>query len=142
MIFVDTQCLRRENLATSMTARALADLRKAGYTAQVVERWNSFAKVRQDLFGCIDIVALTDRGILGIQVTSAANHAARRTKVLGISAARDWLNSGGRIEIWSYKKVKHRWERRVEEITRTCLTLDGQWSKIKVREESNTETSE
>jgi hypothetical protein len=35
----------------SPTQRSLAHLRRLGYQARVVERWNPFARVRQDLFG-------------------------------------------------------------------------------------------
>jgi hypothetical protein len=35
----------------SPTARSLAHLRELGYKARVVEKWNPWAKVRQDLFG-------------------------------------------------------------------------------------------
>ena len=39
----------------SPTARSLAHLRSLGYTARVVERWNPFAKIRQDLLGAAEI---------------------------------------------------------------------------------------
>jgi len=42
----------------SPTARTLKALRDGGATCQVVEHWNSFAKIRQDLFGCIDVLVL------------------------------------------------------------------------------------
>ena len=38
---------------TSPTQRTLKYLRDKGYTAQVVEHWNAFAKRRIDLFGVI-----------------------------------------------------------------------------------------
>ena len=42
---------------SSPTARSLELLRELGYTAKVVEHWNQYAKIRQDLFG-VDILAL------------------------------------------------------------------------------------
>jgi hypothetical protein len=33
------------------TARSLAHLKALGYEERVVEKWNPFAKIRQDLFG-------------------------------------------------------------------------------------------
>jgi hypothetical protein len=42
----------------SPTQRTLAECRKRGWVCQVVEKWNPHARIRQDLFGCIDIVAL------------------------------------------------------------------------------------
>jgi len=84
-------------------------MRGLGWTVAVTERWNPHAKVRQDLFGFIDLVALTGNGILAVQVTSAANHAARRTKILGLDAARDWCLAGGSIEVWSYRRKGRAW---------------------------------
>src|ERR1700676_5404113 len=56
----------------SSTVRTLAVLKKEGYTAQVVEYYNQFARRRIDLFGIIDIVALRPDETLGIQTTSGA----------------------------------------------------------------------
>lgn len=79
-------------------------------TAQVVERWNSFARVRQDLFGCIDVVACTEHGILGIQATTKANVAARVRKSLALPTLRAWLEAGGMFEVWGWHKPSHRWD--------------------------------
>lgn len=98
---------------TSPTQRALAECKKRGWTAQVVERWNTWAKKRIDLFGCIDIVAITPTGILGIQVTSGTNHASRRTKILGEPRVRDWTYAGGLFELWSYTKRGERGARKL-----------------------------
>lgn len=106
---------------TSPTQRTLAELRKRGQTAQVVERWNPHARVRVDLFGVIDIVALGTY-ILGIQACAGASHAARVTKILAEPRARQWLQAGARLECWSWSKrgargKAKRWTLRVEAIT-------------------------
>src|SRR5688572_29286944 len=110
-------------MASSPTKRALRDLKSLGFVAAVVERFNRFANKRQDLLGCIDILAIYPGvGIVGVQVTSGANHAARRTKSLAEPRLRAWLESGGRFEVWSYSKRggrgrAKRWTLRREEIT-------------------------
>lgn len=43
---------------SSPTQRTLAALRKLGYLAAVVEKWNHGAHIRQDLFGFIDVLAI------------------------------------------------------------------------------------
>lgn len=63
------------------TQRSLAHLRGQGYTAEVVERWLSFARRRQDLFGVIDIVCLGANETVGVQTTSASNVSARVRKI-------------------------------------------------------------
>lgn len=99
----------------SPTQRTLQNLRSQGYTVQVVERWNSFARKRIDLYGCIDLVACGQGSILGVQATSWSNHAARRNKSIAEPRLYDWLASGGRFEVWSWKGRKCRKE---------ALTLD------------------
>jgi hypothetical protein len=103
------------------TQRTLAECRRRNWTAQVVERWNPHARVRQDLFGVIDLIALTPTGILGIQATSGANHASRVSKVKAEPRAAQWVKAGGRIEVWSFAKRGPRgkrktWQLRVEEV--------------------------
>ena len=64
---------------SSPTARSLALLRELGYTAKVVEHWNQYAKIRQDLFG-LDILALKPgEPVLVVQATTGSNHVARCT---------------------------------------------------------------
>jgi hypothetical protein len=116
---------------TSPTQRTLKEARSLGFTAAVVERWNQYARVRQDLFGCIDIVALHEGvGILGIQATSGTNHAARRVKAAAVPALRDWLCAGGRFEIWSWRLKGAAGKRKMYELRREELTLDDLTSEV------------
>ena len=116
--------------------RALDECKKRGWVAQRVEQWNQWAKKSLDLFGCIDIVAcvpeVTDRNtskvitlsegfLLGIQVTSGSNHAARVAKIHAEPRMKAWADAGGKIEVWSYAKQgkrgeRKRWVLRVEEV--------------------------
>lgn len=110
----------------SPAKRSLKLLRETGHQAQVVERWNQFAKVRQDLFGWIDIVAVDPKtsGILGVQTTTTAHQAERLQKAKGNGALVAWLLAGGRLSIHGWRKSSNRWvvtERPVtiEDITAT-----------------------
>lgn len=95
---------KKRKKGTSPTARSLAECRKRGWTAQVVEKWNMHAHVLQDLFGVIDIVAITPAGILGIQATTGSNHASRRTKILAEPRAKLWVDAGGKLELWTWSQ--------------------------------------
>jgi hypothetical protein len=106
----------------SPTQRTLAECRKRGWVAQVVEKWNPHAKVRQDLFGCIDVVALTDRGILGIQACAGASHAARAAKMRAEPKTLAWLKSGGVLEVWSWAKRGPRGGRKVWTLREEAIT--------------------
>lgn len=103
----------------SPTQRTLARLRETpGVSADVVEKWIPQARRRKDVAGCIDVVAYgRPVGVLGVQTTSATNHAARRTKALAEPRLRQWLAGQARFEIWSWRKVKARWVCRVEAVT-------------------------
>jgi hypothetical protein len=119
-------------MACKATAMTLARADELGFTAQNVEKWIPHTRRRLDLFGCIDIVAVHPRcGIIGIQATSASNHAARRTKSAAEPRLRRWLKAGGRFEIWSWKRQKQRgpdnkfWQLRREELFESDLTSEN-----------------
>lgn len=76
----------------------------------MVEKWNPFAKIRQDLFGWIDIVAVGQGHILGVQTTTAPNMSARLKKAKGNEALRKWLRGGGVLIIHGWKKIKGEWD--------------------------------
>lgn len=115
---------KRKSKGSSPTARSLAECRKRGWTAQVVERFNSFSKKRIDLFGCIDIVVITPSGILGVQACAGSSHADRRAKVLNEERVAEWVAAGGRFEIWSWsKKASGRWELRSEDMRDAVLAI-------------------
>ena len=101
------------------TQRALKVCKDQGWTAGIVEKWNPHAKIRQDLFGCIDlIVADEGEGILGVQVTSGSNVSARVEKAKAEVRLLAWLASGGRFEVWGFRKIAK-------------LKADGKKSKVK-----------
>jgi hypothetical protein len=121
---------KKRKKSTSPTSRTLDECRKRGYAAQVVERYNPHARVRVDLFGVIDLVAIApaflDRArgsILGIQACAGASHADRRDKILAEPRARQWVEAGGRLELWSWSKrggrnvTRKLWTLRVEVFT-------------------------
>ncbi len=89
------------------TSRALADCRKRGWRAAVVERWIPQTRRRLDVFGFIDLVVLDGQpGILGLQVTSSDHISHRIEKIRTECAddARAWLAAGNRVAVWGYAK--------------------------------------
>lgn len=83
----------------SPTSRSLAELRKLGWRAEVVERHNTFSSRKNDLFGFIDILAIAGDFTLGVQATSTPNLAARVRKIEGECRERaaEWLEGEGRL---------------------------------------------
>lgn len=100
-------------MGMSPTQLTLREARARGWLVEVVERWNPYASIRQDLFGIIDIVAVGDCGVLGIQATSRTNHSARLQKAMESENLQKWLEGGGKFEVWSWgkreRKGKERW---------------------------------
>jgi len=90
----------------SPTQRALAECRKRGWTAQVVEKWVAPARRRIDLFGVIDLIVLDGQGggPLGVQITSGQHHGERITKALEEPRLKLWMQSPARFEVWSFAK--------------------------------------
>jgi hypothetical protein len=107
----------------SPTQRARAFCKANGWTSQIVERFNVYAKVRQDLFGVIDLVVLDGQGggPLGVQVCAGASHAARRDKALAEPRLREWLSAPARFEVWSYSKRGERGKRKLWTLRREAI---------------------
>jgi hypothetical protein len=90
-------------LAASPSQRTLERLRKDGYIAQVVEKRVPFRNITQDLFGCIDILAVKPgHPVLGVQATTVSNQSARYKKSIAIPELRVWLEAGCRFEVWGW----------------------------------------
>jgi hypothetical protein len=90
----------------SPTQRTLFYLRKKGYTAVITERWNSFAKIRQDMFGIVDVLAVRSGETLAVQCTSAPNVASRVTKIAEHESTPRLREAGWRIEVHGWTKGK------------------------------------
>jgi len=93
----------------SPAQRSLAHLREAGYLAQVVERWNPHARIRQDLFGVVDIVAIRAGETLAVQATSGSNVAARVRKIADAEALPALRAAGWRLVVHGWRKSGRRW---------------------------------
>lgn len=103
-------------------------LRKNGYFAEQVEKFNSYTKTRHDLFGFIDVLAFkppsqgvlasatteldsvdfTHMGCLGIQCCRSDDMATHLTLYIEHTKKRQlleqWLSCGNRFEVWGWSK--------------------------------------
>jgi len=90
------------------TQRTLARLRQEGaLEVAIVEHWNPHARIRQDLFGFIDILAIMPGGLLAIQACAGTDTAKRLSKIKTQrrDAARHWLGTGARLEVWGWRQL-------------------------------------
>jgi vacuolar-type H+-ATPase subunit F/Vma7 len=97
---------------SSPTQRTLKHLRDSGYRAEVVERWNPHARIRQDLFTIIDVLALSETEVVAVQTTSASNMKARINKISEADILPLLLKLEWRVIVHGWKKNKqtNRWE--------------------------------
>lgn len=92
-------------------------LRKDGWLAAVVEKWNPHARVRQDLFGIIDVVAVKDSLTLGVQCTSYGNVSSRVRKIEESDALPALRDAGWSLVVHGWRKVGSRWKVREVDIS-------------------------
>ena len=108
------------------TQRSLQLLRDEQWLVAIVEKWNQWAKVRVDLFGFGDLLALRGETALIVQTTSGSNVAARIAKIQASAEARVWLQAPNhRIEVHGWRKVGARGKRKVWECREVPLFLDS-----------------
>jgi len=94
-------------MADSPTKLTLRHLRKSGYPlVQVVEKWNSFAQVRQDLFGVIDVLAVRQNKIVAVQCTSSKNVASRLKKIRNSKSLPVLKAAGVEVVVHGWRKTK------------------------------------
>ena len=101
----------------SPTQRSLEYLREQGYHCEVVEKWNPWKRVRQDLWGWCDILAIRRDEVLAVQVT-AAGVAARIKKIQESDTILRVREAGIRVEVHGWtKRANGRYALRVEDIS-------------------------
>jgi hypothetical protein len=109
---------KRKAKRKSPTQRTLEHLRGNGYPlVQVVEKWNPHARIRQDLFGIIDVLAVSEIDIIAVQSTSGANVAKRIAKLAESEALPVLLKAGIRVVVHGWRKnAAGRWVLREVEL--------------------------
>ena len=100
------------------TQRTLKKLRDDGYLAAVVERWNSHAGIRQDLFGVVDVIGIREGETLAVQATSGSNVSARVKKIADSDATPMIRAAGWKFHVHGWRKgANGRWQCRVEDVS-------------------------
>ncbi len=83
------------------------------------EHWNSFARIRQDLYGFGDLLVTNGDHIALVQVTTTANMGARQRKIWSLPVHKVWLSSGGRIFVHGWALRGGRGKRKVWTLVET-----------------------
>ena len=83
----------------------------------VVEKWNPHAKIRQDLFGFVDLLAIRPGETLAVQTTSLSNMSQRVTKISESETAPKVREAGWKIEVHGWRKLKSGWEPKIVDVS-------------------------
>ena len=99
----------------SPTQRSLKMMRERGYLCAITEHWNPFAKIRQDLFGFIDILCVgecdyDDANIICVQTTTLAHQPERVAKIKAHPHYEFLKKSALVIVVHGWRKLKTGWE--------------------------------
>lgn len=100
---------------TSPTVLTRNNLKQRGYLPATVEKYNHAIKCKQDLYGFIDVIGVSDKGTIAVQSTSGggsgkSNINARHKKIAENEHVRTVLAAGWIIETHNWIKVKNRWQ--------------------------------
>jgi hypothetical protein len=135
----------------SPTQRSLAKLRADGWLVTVVEKWNSHARVTQDLFGFADLLAIKDGMTLLVQTTTRHNVSARLRKITASATAALWLGSPHRAIVvhgWFQKMKRKRWRCRIVRVIKVNLSPETlarlgtlQWADVPSEPDTTDEIS-
>lgn len=105
---MDTIKQPKKKKAKSPNAKAIAELKRLGFEAFIVEQRIPHCFVTRDVFGFMDILAVNGVNTIGIQATAGggskgeSNRNARRVKILAEPRALLWIKSGNLLELWNF----------------------------------------
>ena len=88
-----------------------------GYHCSIVERWNPYAKIRQDLWGFADLLCIRENEIKAVQVTSYSNMSARIKKISEHENVGIVRSAGIKIECQGWRKSGRQWVVRVVDLS-------------------------
>lgn len=102
---------------SSPTQRSLAEMRKRGYLADVVEKWIPGARIRRDLYGFIDLLCIKEGEICGVQTTSDGHVAERIAKIAAHENVGAVRKAGIRLLVHGWRKAGNRWQLREVDVS-------------------------
>jgi len=81
---------------------------------EITEHWNKWSKTRHDLFGFIDILAVREDVIIGVQTTTADHVSHRINKIVNERAGElERLRGHFVLQVHGWRKKGNRWQPRI-----------------------------
>ena len=99
---------------TSPLQRSKKLMEEQGATVAIVERWNPFAKIRQDLFGIIDLLGVCHGYTRAVQVTTLGHMKDHREKMLASPNLKKIKDAGWVVELHGWRKLRTGWAVKIE----------------------------
>lgn len=96
--------------APSPMALSLDKMRADGYLPWKTETWNSFARIRQDLWGWCDAIGVGREGVIAVQATSWDHVSERVKKIANSETIGPVREAGVKVVVWGWRKVGKTWE--------------------------------
>ena len=104
-------------MATNLNIPTRKRLTDLGYLVENVEKYNTFSRRKNDLWGFIDFLAIRRDEVLAVQVTSKSNMSSRRKKITEHENVGKVREAGIRIELWGFYKEGRKWEVKIEDLS-------------------------
>lgn len=101
----------------SPTQLTVRNLKERGFLPAIVEKWNPHVKIRQDLYGFIDVIGVKDGETIGVQATTFKNRLARVKKCADHDNIGPVRDANWTLEVHGWRKVKNKWEVVIEDIS-------------------------
>ncbi len=76
----------------------------AGYRYEKVDHYDARTGRSHDLFGVFDGLAFGSKGLVGVQLTTATNAAARKAKIRKWAGLKDWFAAGCSVLVLAWEK--------------------------------------
>jgi hypothetical protein len=90
---------------SSPTQRSLKLLRSDGWICAIVEKWNPHAKIRQDMFGFIDIICIRGNETLAVQACAYGGVSDRIKKIEEAEMVGAVREAGWQIRVIGWRKT-------------------------------------
>lgn len=104
--------------------RSKKQLQDRGYTVAIVEHWNPWAKIRQDLFGIFDLLAVGQGKTIGVQVTTLGHFKSHVIKMRASPHLNTVLEAGWSVELHGWRKLRSGWEAKIRTYDATDVSKD------------------
>lgn len=90
----------------SPTTRSMEYLAEQGWLCEKVENWIPGTKIRRDLFGVFDILAIRGKETMGVQVTTGDNLATRTKKIVESAHLQAIVAAGWKVKVHGWRRWK------------------------------------